>query len=75
MKGSGAAGWRARVPRARAQHVLVAVALALLLAGTLLALLVGHWPLVALGGTTTVVVWFVLTLGPAGRGDGGSRRR
>ena len=60
----------------RGRHALVAVAVALVLAGTLLALLIEHWPLVALGVTATVVAWFVLTFrSVAGRGDGGAGRR
>lgn len=50
-----------------AGRVLVAVALALVLAGTLLALLVEAWPLVALGVTATVAAWFALTFLPGGR--------
>ena len=66
----------APVPRVPARHALVALALVLVLAGTLLALLVGHWPLAALGVTATVVCWFVLTFrSVAGRGDGGAGRR
>ena len=48
------------------QRVLVVVALALVLAGTLLALLVEAWPLVALGVAVTVAAWFALTFLPGG---------
>lgn len=49
-----------------AQRVLVVVALVLVLAGTLLALLVEAWPLVALGVAVTVGAWFALTFLPGG---------
>ena len=48
------------------QRILVVVALALVLAGTLLALLVEAWPLVALGVAVTVTAWFALTFLPGG---------